>query len=188
MDKRRSYTVERLLASPSGFGGGGGGGSGDLPDLSEDDVWPAFPDDHSSAEIDDGYHRWPRTNRGGERRWADRHVGGLSLAFEETYRGTAVPPRREKRIAAAAAASSAPVDVPAWPRHLRGGSGGPPPDPEVEDDSSETEWLPPHEYLARAHGRSAATSSVLEGAGRTLKGRDMSRVRDAVWSQTGFFG
>ncbi|KAG6498248.1 uncharacterized protein LOC121998559 [Zingiber officinale] len=183
MDKRRCYSAERLLASPAEFGDGGGGA--DLPDLSEDDVWPAFSDDHSSAEIDDDYHRWPRTDRGGDGRWADRHVGGLSLAFEEAYRGTAAPPRREKRIPAAA---SAPVDVPAWPRHLRAGSGGPPPDPEVEEDSSETEWLPPHEYLAREHGRSAATSSVLEGAGRTLKGRDMSRVRDAVWSQTGFFG
>jgi hypothetical protein len=29
---------------------------------------------------------------------------------------------------------------------------------------------------------------VVEGVGRTLKGRDMSRVRDAVWSQTGFYG
>ncbi|URD85758.1 hypothetical protein MUK42_27986 [Musa troglodytarum] len=31
-------------------------------------------------------------------------------------------------------------------------------------------------------------TSVFEGVGRTLKGRDMSRLRDTVWSQTGFFG
>ncbi|XP_074564472.1 protein S40-6-like [Curcuma longa] len=171
---------KRLLASPTGFVGGGA----DLPDLSEDDVWPTFPNAHSAAEIDDD-HRWPRADLSGDRRWTGLHVGGLSLAFEEPYRGPTAPPRRgEKRIAAAA---SAPMDVPAWPRHLRAGSGGPPPDPEVEDAAG-AEWLPPHEYLARAHGRSAATASVLEGAGRTLKGRDMSRVRDAVWSQTGFFG
>jgi hypothetical protein len=39
-------------------------------------------------------------------------------------------------------------------------------------------------YLARQQAR----ASVVEGAGRTLKGRDMSRVRDAVWSRTGFDG
>uniref|UniRef100_J3LZM8 Senescence regulator n=1 Tax=Oryza brachyantha TaxID=4533 RepID=J3LZM8_ORYBR len=32
----------------------------------------------------------------------------------------------------------------------------------------------------------AASLSVHEGIGRTLKGRDLSRVRDAVWKKTGF--
>ncbi|KAK1326192.1 hypothetical protein QJS10_CPA01g00899 [Acorus calamus] len=50
--------------------------------------------------------------------------------------------------------------------------------------------VPPHEYAAREYAKSGGlvATSVLEGAGRTLKGRDMSRVRDAVWSQTGFYG
>ncbi|CAA6671940.1 unnamed protein product [Spirodela intermedia] len=47
--------------------------------------------------------------------------------------------------------------------------------------------MPPHEYLVREQQRRAA-GSVLEGVGRTLKGRDMRRLRDAVWNQTGFFG
>uniref|UniRef100_A0A0E0MCL2 Uncharacterized protein n=1 Tax=Oryza punctata TaxID=4537 RepID=A0A0E0MCL2_ORYPU len=43
--------------------------------------------------------------------------------------------------------------------------------------------VPPHEIVAR---RAAAHSSVLEGSGRTLKGRDLHRVRNAVLRRTGF--
>nr|CAB3459422.1 unnamed protein product [Digitaria exilis] len=50
------------------------------------------------------------------------------------------------------------------------------------DDAGET-MVPPHEIVAR---RAAAHSSVLEGAGRTLKGRDLRRVRNAVLRRTGF--
>jgi hypothetical protein len=48
---------------------------------------------------------------------------------------------------------------------------------------------PPHEMVARASAGGAgpaAPFSMLEGAGRTLKGRDLRRVRDAVLRQTGF--
>ncbi|CAI0453018.1 unnamed protein product [Linum tenue] len=31
-----------------------------------------------------------------------------------------------------------------------------------------------------------ASFSVHEGVGRTLKGRDLSRVRNAIWEKTGF--
>jgi hypothetical protein len=34
--------------------------------------------------------------------------------------------------------------------------------------------------------RAAASFSVREGAGRTLKGRDLRRVRNAIWEKTGF--
>lgn len=47
--------------------------------------------------------------------------------------------------------------------------------------------IPPHEWIARRMARSQISSfSVFEGAGRTLKGRDLSRVRNAVLSKTGF--
>nr|CAD1843665.1 unnamed protein product [Ananas comosus var. bracteatus] len=56
-----------------------------------------------------------------------------------------------------------------------------------EDDE---EWgegagavIPPHELLDRNR---AASFSVHEGVGRTLKGRDLSRVRNAIWEKTGF--
>lgn len=56
---------------------------------------------------------------------------------------------------------------------------------EEEDDD---EMLPPHEMVARARARESpmTTFSVLEGAGRTLKGRDLRQVRNAVWRKTGF--
>ncbi|CAI0407205.1 unnamed protein product [Linum tenue] len=58
------------------------------------------------------------------------------------------------------------------------------------DDDDSDGMVPPHEYLAReyARGRKSGGASVFEGVGRTLKGRDLRRVRDAVWSQTGFDG
>ena len=59
---------------------------------------------------------------------------------------------------------------------------------EYEESEYEGETkMPPHEYLSMVE-RSRGTGSVLEGSGRTLKGRDMRRLRDAVWNQTGFFG
>ncbi|KAF5750534.1 hypothetical protein HS088_TW03G00872 [Tripterygium wilfordii] len=59
----------------------------------------------------------------------------------------------------------------------------------IEDDDVEgdEEMLPPHEIVARASGRELQTTfSVLEGVGRTLKGRDLRQVRNAVWRRTGF--
>ncbi|KAM7279008.1 hypothetical protein ACFE04_006142 [Oxalis oulophora] len=43
--------------------------------------------------------------------------------------------------------------------------------------------IPPHEFLARTR---IASFSVHEGVGRTLKGRDLSKVRNAIWEKTGF--
>ncbi|KAL5549048.1 hypothetical protein UlMin_004279 [Ulmus minor] len=44
-------------------------------------------------------------------------------------------------------------------------------------------WLPLHKYLARNYG---ASLSIHEGIGRTLKGRDLRRVRNAIWKKVGF--
>ncbi|XP_022967102.1 uncharacterized protein LOC111466606 [Cucurbita maxima] len=59
---------------------------------------------------------------------------------------------------------------------------------DVDDvDESDGEMLPPHEIVARSLAQSPLLScSVLEGAGRTLKGRDLRQVRNAVWRRTGF--
>ncbi|CAA0825173.1 Protein of unknown function- DUF584 [Striga hermonthica] len=132
---------------------------------------------------------------------ADRHrrrqAGGLSLAFDDSggdgdkgslprivhqFRapeGKADSPRGRH------VATSAPVNVPDWSKIYRVES------VESLHDSDDglndySEIVPPHEYLARS--RKMAANSVFEGVGRTLKGRDLSRVRDAVWSQTGFYG
>ncbi|KAE8705963.1 hypothetical protein F3Y22_tig00110413pilonHSYRG00003 [Hibiscus syriacus] len=88
----------------------------------------------------------------------------------------------------AAASASLPVNIPDWSKILKAeyrehgktdedavfGGGG-----EGDDEGR----VPPHEYLARTR---RASFSVHEGIGRTLKGRDLRRVRNAVWKKTGF--
>ncbi|KAF9587262.1 hypothetical protein IFM89_039509 [Coptis chinensis] len=54
---------------------------------------------------------------------------------------------------------------------------------EEVDEEFEEEMLPPHEIVARSQ---CTTFSVFEGLGRTLKGRDLRRVRNAVWQKTVF--
>lgn len=79
---------------------------------------------------------------------------------------------------------SAPVNVPMMPRKARNGELG---FVDVGDEAEEEEVLPPHEMVARVSLRNQKTTfSVLEGVGRTLKGRDLRQVRNAVWRQTGF--
>ncbi|KAK7305124.1 hypothetical protein VNO77_43024 [Canavalia gladiata] len=60
-------------------------------------------------------------------------------------------------------------------------------DEEGEEDDEYDTKLPPHEFIARRLARSQISSfSVFEGVGRTLKGRDLSKVRNAVLTKTGF--
>lgn len=55
------------------------------------------------------------------------------------------------------------------------------------EDYEDDDMVPPHEWLARKLARSQISSfSVCEGMGRTLKGRDLSKVRNAVLTKTGF--
>ncbi|KAG4974294.1 hypothetical protein JHK87_031115 [Glycine soja] len=62
-------------------------------------------------------------------------------------------------------------------------------DDEDGEEDDEEEMVPPHEFVARNSAQSPMLAySVLEGIGRTLKGRDMRQVRNAVWRQTGFLG
>ncbi|KAJ6800996.1 uncharacterized protein M6B38_249330 [Iris pallida] len=86
-------------------------------------------------------------------------------------------------------AKSAPMNVPTW-RHARreddaedDGSGGGRGYGNDDDEEEEEEMVPPHVIVARSH---VTTFSVFEGVGRTLKGRDLRRVRNAVFQKTGF--
>lgn len=76
---------------------------------------------------------------------------------------------------------SAPVNVPVW-KKKDGPLGGLDRFDEVEDDLKGEEMIPPHLLVAQSH----MTFSVFEGVGRTLKGRDLRRVRNAVFQRTGF--
>ncbi|OVA18078.1 Senescence regulator S40 [Macleaya cordata] len=92
-------------------------------------------------------------------------------------------------------AKSLPVNIPDWSKILREDrrdvnrriGNGNYIDDDDEDEDDENGRIPPHEFLARQLGRTQISSfSVHEGIGRTLKGRDLSRVRDAIWEKTGF--
>lgn len=118
------------------------------------------------------------------------------------FRRSATKKRISKRISPVDAgdrsvttvsAASLPVNIPDWSKILRNeyienrrddfdddededGGGG--------HDFEEGRFrVPPHEFLAKTR---IASFSVHEGIGRTLKGRDLSRVRDAIWQKTGF--
>uniref|UniRef100_A0A151UEE4 Uncharacterized protein n=1 Tax=Cajanus cajan TaxID=3821 RepID=A0A151UEE4_CAJCA len=85
---------------------------------------------------------------------------------------------------------SAPVNVPDWSKIYRI---NPPKNSASSDEGGGDEndeydsKLPPHEFIARRLARSQISSfSVLEGAGRTLKRRDLSKVTNVVLSKTGF--
>jgi hypothetical protein len=101
---------------------------------------------------------------------------GLLAALPEDEGGK----RKSKRAGVARSAAapgpgmarSAPVRIPSEAQRGRWAQAG----------GGEEPALPPHEIVAR---RAAAHSSVLEGAGRTLKGRDLRRVRNAVLRRTG---
>ncbi|KAL6129407.1 hypothetical protein ACLB2K_072758 [Fragaria x ananassa] len=57
----------------------------------------------------------------------------------------------------------------------------------ADEEDNDGERLPPHEILARSSAHSPMVAySVLESVGRTLKGRDLRRVRNAMWRRTGF--
>lgn len=182
MGKGRScrYGSERLLYPVQASGHHVAGAADHLADMDEEDVWsvlaPPAPDSNRST----GSGRQPEQERRG--RWT---AGGLSLAFEAT---ASTPAGRHHHHVA----SSAPVKVPEWPAaRFPAGPGPGEHGYGVSCREEEGEWMAPHEYLqaqARSSGRGTAAPSVFEGVGRTLKGRDLSRVRDAVWNNTGFFG
>ncbi|GAV71917.1 Senescence_reg domain-containing protein [Cephalotus follicularis] len=208
MAKGRKLTTsrsERYLGSYS-YGHSQGNNVTDLSELGEEDVW-SMVDDVTSIDEQNPRGEW--TSRASSesngslstmsrRRISPetRHLGGLSLAFDGMGNKTAASPRIVQQfrgndsVASHHMATSAPMNVPDWGKILRVDSVESLHDSDDGMDDGDAQMVPPHEYLAREYARSKRTGggSVFEGVGRTLKGRDMWRVRDAVWSQTGFNG
>ncbi|GLT33798.1 hypothetical protein SLA2020_083590 [Shorea laevis] len=91
-------------------------------------------------------------------------------------------------------AASLPVNIPDWSKILREEYRDNRRRSESDDDDVERDdWyeggvrVPPHEFLARQMARTRIASfSVHEGIGRTLKGRDLRMVRNAIFEKTGF--
>ncbi|KAH0699912.1 hypothetical protein KY284_014127 [Solanum tuberosum] len=100
--------------------------------------------------------------------------------------------------------SSSPVEIPEWSKNsnkqksrrvrIEDGSSfssvaysGNVEEEEEEEDDYGDGIVPPHEYIARRVARNQIASfSMMEGVGRTLKGRDLSKLRNAILTKTGF--
>ncbi|XP_019169024.1 PREDICTED: uncharacterized protein LOC109164921 [Ipomoea nil] len=94
---------------------------------------------------------------------------------------------RERRCSRAEQ-SSAPVSIPDWSKiYCRKSAAMKGDSEEEEEDDDDNEMVPPHEYIARRLARTQIASfSMCEGVGRTLKGRDLSKLRNAILTKTGF--
>lgn len=201
---------ERYLGS-YGYGDGQGTVGDEAAELEEADVWSTADGlgDRSDQVVNDSRGEWsPRSGVASNGSMSIRsrspnspdgsgHVGGLTMAFGDSSDKTASPrivhqfrghdsvasPRRHM-------AASAPMNIPDWSKILRVHSVDSLHELDDELNDGDLEMIPPHEYLARGNARNEKIGggSVFQGVGRTLKGRDMRRVRDAVWSQTGFYG
>ncbi|OAY83431.1 uncharacterized protein LOC109715519 [Ananas comosus] len=103
------------------------------------------------------------------------------------------PGRRKPERAGApvTAPCSLPVNIPDWSKILGGEYKGKEwSEAEAEEEEKEEErgedtagMVPPHVWVWRNR---PASCSVREGLGRTLKGRDLNRVRNAIWAKIGF--
>ncbi|XP_073027586.1 protein S40-5-like [Primulina eburnea] len=209
MAKGRTLTTSRSERYLGSFGSSNGQQtSNGAPELGEDEVWSlvdntANGDDHSpkrernsgaSTESNRTFSIY--SSRRPPPPVSHRQVGGLSLAFVDSntsssprvvhqFRAQDIESPRGRHVA-----TSAPVNVPDWSKIYRVNSVQSLHELEDDFNDNDLEVVPPHEYLAREYRRSrkAEANSVFEGVGRTLKGRDLSRVRDGVWSRTGFDG
>ncbi|CAM0903550.1 unnamed protein product [Alopecurus aequalis] len=137
-----------------------------------------------------GGHHWPLSSSSS--RGFPSGGAGLSalIADEDTHSPTAAIPaaaRREKQRHPQPYHQSAPVAVPAWSKAMadrrRREAEQEAADKDQDEEDDDELVVPPHEMAARG---AAAAASVMEGAGRTLKGRDLRRMRNAVWRTTGF--
>ncbi|PNY03463.1 hypothetical protein L195_g026795 [Trifolium pratense] len=86
--------------------------------------------------------------------------------------------------------SSAPMNIPDWSevygKNCKNGGLHDDGD-DYGDDDEDGDVVPPHEWIAKKLARNQISSfSVCEGMGRTLKGRDLSKVRNAILTKTGF--
>ncbi|XP_019191369.1 PREDICTED: uncharacterized protein LOC109185866 [Ipomoea nil] len=137
-------------------------------EFEESDVWS---NNSSSSVVNDGVSSSDNTRRSS--------IPSSRAAAAKKSSAAAVKARGVDRPA------SLPVNIPDWSKILGGEykDRRRESDEEEEDDGDGDDRVPPHVYLARTR---VASLSVHEGIGRTLKGRDLSRVRNAIWKQTGF--
>ncbi|KQJ83641.1 uncharacterized protein LOC100822702 [Brachypodium distachyon] len=168
----------RSAAAKHGYGrmfaptwGSAAARGGAAEEFDESDVWGSFGSaaDYSPADL-------------------ARAAAARPIPQPVLVRAGAGSGRKNPQLDRPAVRGSLPMSIPDWQKilgveyrdHYRAGewevNGG-------DDDDYGKVMIPPHELAWRSR---AASMSVHEGIGRTLKGRDLSRVRDAVWKKTGF--
>ncbi|KAI9086302.1 hypothetical protein K1719_031756 [Acacia pycnantha] len=137
--------------------------SGGVLEFDEADIWNVSSDMSESKKVGSGSR------------------SGLKMPSRKVDGGGRVKP---------GGSASLPLNIPDWSKILKGEykqhrekERDDDVDDEDDDDEDEEMKIPPHEYLARTR---MASLSVHEGIGRTLKGRDLRRVRNAIWKKVGF--
>ncbi|CAH8352791.1 unnamed protein product [Eruca vesicaria subsp. sativa] len=183
---------DRYLGSYS-YGDSHGASVTDELELAEEDIWS--PAVIHSTETEESYSGW---NSRADSVKSGR-VGGLSLTFKSSLNAPSSSPMLVQQLRGGvnegvtrqSLASSAPVNVPDWSKIYRVNLVES--RQEMDEDEEDPGMMPPHEYLVKSHARRSRKmggggTSMFEGVGRTLKGRELRRVRDAIWSQTGFYG
>ncbi|KAL3851204.1 hypothetical protein ACJIZ3_013086 [Penstemon smallii] len=136
-------------------------------EFQEEDVWKVSREDDSDSKINSSFKFKNKTPSF----ITSRHLPTATKM---------IPNSNKKSISQQQ--HSAPVNIPNWSK-IYGKNISPNSDADDEDGN----LIPPHEWIARKLASSQISSfSVCEGAGRTLKGRDLSRVRNDVLTKTGF--
>ncbi|WCJ20172.1 hypothetical protein M5689_002425 [Euphorbia peplus] len=162
-------------------------------DFDEADVWsvPTETEDSISymKKLNGHYNSSVFPSSSSRRRLhsSPRKIPGGSSSSSETTKDPKYPSR-----------SSAPVNIPDWSKIYGknrdhdddcGGFGCHKVqnfDDQEDDDEDDEELIPPHEWIAKKLSGTQLSSSVYEGIGRTLKGRDLSKLRNAILTKTGF--
>ncbi|CAN6240331.1 unnamed protein product [Urochloa humidicola] len=191
-----------LLKQPDADDAAAGGGVQELELDERDVVWNSSSPSPTTSSSSTSAASSPspsasirRPISASSRHFPSGNIGLSALLAEDDRRHATTAPvtaaaRTERRHAPQPYHQSAPVAVPAWPKAMaaendrrRREAGLDFGYVDDDDDDDGEPVVPPHEVAAR---RAAAAASVMEGAGRTLKGRDLRRVRNAVWRTTGF--
>ncbi|RWW58404.1 hypothetical protein BHE74_00034729 [Ensete ventricosum] len=155
-------------------------------DFEEEEVWAVMPETKEAS---------PKARRPEDS--SSSRASSSSSAARRLLTGARMIPRSSANSEPSGSSlrRSAPVRIPEWPKVYKHGqrqSFGAHGDEDglhenVDEEEEEDRRAPPHEWLAKKMARSQiSSSSVCEGAGRTLKGRDLSKVRNAVLVKTGF--
>lgn len=173
-------------------------------DFEEEDVWAVLNERKDYSQVPQSMDEsmvTSRRNRSSGARKIPKTSSAIAVAAA-TSSGSSSSSHEANRIRQ----QSAPLNIPDWskisrkkPKPKETSSKNSPwldddDDDEIVDDSGDDDEgdeydskVPPHEFLANRLARSHISSfSVLEGVGRKLKGRDLSIVRNAVLTRTGF--